>query len=215
MKSLLLLLAPLALAQSGADIFAKSCASGYCHGVRGEGAGGPKLANRGFDEAYITSVVRSGIPGTAMQAYGQTFTRPEFAAVVAYVASLNGISSRTEAPAPLSPEAAAGRALFSDPLKGFTRCSTCHEAGAVGIPVAPLTKSEVKQIAIGADRFPGLVVTKGGRRVSVWDLSISPPVLRSADTSAVTIGNAAQWTHPSSYSPAEMEKVNTFLKAVH
>ncbi len=216
MKILIVLIAPLALAQSGADIFAKTCGSGYCHGMNGSGGGAPKLANRGFDEAYIRSVIRSGVPGTAMQGYGQSLTRPEFAAVVAYIARLNGIDGNAE-PVKLSPEAAEGRALFA-------KCSTCHHVDGVGIDVAAIAKvpadltklrvKDVRSIAIGADEFPGLVVSQGGRRVSVWDLSVVPPVLRSADASAVRIGGAAAWTHPSGYGPAELAKIAAFLRAV-
>src|SRR5438105_10464354 len=82
----------------GADIFARSCATGYCHGVKGTAGGAPRLAGRGLDEAFILSVTRSGVPGTAMQAYGSLMPRADLAAVVAYVASLNGIAPSRTAP---------------------------------------------------------------------------------------------------------------------
>ncbi len=225
MRFLFVALAASVSAQSGAGVFAKSCASGYCHGAKGAGGGAPKLAGRGFDEEYIRQVIRSGVPGTAMQAYGTTLSRPDFAAVVAYVASLNGVKAGViggGAPRTLSADAQRGRELFSDPLRGFSRCSTCHEVG-VGIPVAPIgrvpedlgkiTAKNVKTVSIDSDRFPGLVVSQGGRRVSVWDLSAVPPVLRSADSGAVSIGGSVEWPHPSFYSAAELEKIGTFLRA--
>src|SRR5271166_2142907 len=121
-------IASLACAQDlltrGADIFAKSCATGYCHGVKGLAGGAPRLAARGFDEAYIMTVTRTGVSGTAMQAFGSILSRPDLVAVVAYVGSLNGITpSRNPAaadgpePRSLPPEAAKGRALFSESVR--------------------------------------------------------------------------------------------------
>jgi mono/diheme cytochrome c family protein len=68
---------------SGEKVFAQSCATGYCHGARGAPAGAPRLAGRGFDQAYITNTVMRGLPGTAMPAFGTTLSRPDLAAVVA------------------------------------------------------------------------------------------------------------------------------------
>src|SRR6266852_5770314 len=69
MKRALLLLAPAMMwAQNGpdlltrgADIFARSCSTGYCHGLKGTAGGAPRLAARGFDEAFIMSVTRAGV----------------------------------------------------------------------------------------------------------------------------------------------------------
>ncbi len=211
---------------NGADVFAKTCGSGYCHGARGEGGGAPKLAGRGFDREYITSVTRSGVPGTRMQAYGTTLTRPDFAAVVGYVAKLNGIESPTGSEAAvrkLSGDAARGKALFSDPLRGFERCSTCHQADGIGIAVAPIgrvpgdlrnvTASHVRQVGLDHENFPGLVVSEGGRRVSAYDLSVVPPVFRSADAGAAKIGEATAWVHPvGPYGDAELKLIAVFLR---
>src|SRR5205085_2621934 len=35
--------------KTGAEVFAKTCSSGYCHGAKGVGAGAPRLSGRGFD----------------------------------------------------------------------------------------------------------------------------------------------------------------------
>src|SRR5438874_2539774 len=132
----------------GADIFARSCATGYCHGVKGAAGGAPRLAARGFDEAFILNVTRSGVTGTAMQAYGTLLSRADLAAVVAYVGSLNGIVPARNAAVPIGPEpkklppgAARGRDLFFDSVRGFARCGTCHQVDGLGIPVAaPIAK---------------------------------------------------------------------------
>src|SRR5262249_3812393 len=75
----------------GEEVFAQSC-TGYCHATKGGGGGGaPRLAARGFDQSYINNIVTRGIPGTAMSAFGMTLSRVDLTAIVAYVATLNGI----------------------------------------------------------------------------------------------------------------------------
>ena len=87
-----------------------------------------------------------GLPGTAMPAFGTTLSRADLIAVITYVASLNGIAnpSINLGPGPgaagppeaaLSAEAERGRALFFDAVRGFGRCSTCHEVNGIGISV--------------------------------------------------------------------------------
>ena len=39
--------------KQGEAVFSKTCATGYCHGVRGGPSGAPRLAARGFNQAYI------------------------------------------------------------------------------------------------------------------------------------------------------------------
>src|ERR1700734_4396251 len=78
---------------SGEKVFAQSCATGYCHGAKGAPAGAPRLAGRGFDQSYITNTIMRGLPGTAMPPFGATLSRADLGAVIAYVASLNGIAN--------------------------------------------------------------------------------------------------------------------------
>ena len=69
--SISILIPVLAFAQQGERIFKQTCATGYCHGARGEAGGAPRLAGRGFDKDYIDTTIARGIPGTAMQGFGQ------------------------------------------------------------------------------------------------------------------------------------------------
>jgi hypothetical protein len=58
-------------------IFNNTCATGYCHALRGgTGGGAPPLAARGF-EAYLYSVTARGVAGTAMPGFGGTLARPD------------------------------------------------------------------------------------------------------------------------------------------
>jgi mono/diheme cytochrome c family protein len=226
------------IVKQGEAVFQKSCATGYCHGARGTNGGAPRLAARGFDQAFIANTVRNGVPGTAMPAFGTTLSRAEATAVVAYVASLNGVanlipnSAPPDAPAAkLTGDAARGRALFSDAVRGFGRCSTCHEIGGIGIAVAtPIAKvpfdsaalkalatPQVSTVSIGSESMPALVVGKKAGSVLFYDLTSSPPVLRTESPAMVQTRDGSTWRHSGvigSYSDAELGAILSYLRTV-
>jgi mono/diheme cytochrome c family protein len=230
---LLLAFGVLAYAQDGADVFARTCANSYCHGPKGAGGGAPKLASRGFDEVYIASVTRAGVPGTAMQGYGSSLPRASLNAVVAYVASLNGIEAHIAPSEPaitLSTDALRGRDSFFDAVRGADRCATCHQVQGMGIAIAAITKipanaaamrnistPDVKTTRLGADHFPTIVISEGGRRTVLYDLTTLPPVLRTVDASSIGIADYSAWMHSTvikSYSDSELASILVFLREV-
>jgi mono/diheme cytochrome c family protein len=224
--------------KQGADVFAKTCGTGYCHGPQGAGGGAPRLSARGFEQPFIASTVARGVPGTAMQGFSMSLSRPELTAVVAYVATLNGIANPSLGVAALEPtaptfprEAALGRDLFFDAVRGFARCATCHEVNGVGIPVAtPIGKVPADVVALralatpavvtarmGGESMPGLMVGKTSRGVMFYDLSTPPPVLRTADPGAVEITQGSAWKHSSvigAYNDSELASILAYLRAV-
>ena len=226
------------LVKQGEAVFSKSCATGYCHGVRGTSGGAPRLAARGFDQAFIADTVQRGIPNTAMPAFGTTLSRADLNAVVAYVASLNGVTNLITnsglpgaAAAKLSGEAARGRDLFSDSVRSFGRCSTCHEVGGIGIPVAtPIAKvppdvaalkalatPQVSTVTVGGESMPALLVSKKTNAVVFYDLTISPPVLRTESPASVQTHDGTTWRHSSvigAYNDAELTAILSYLRAV-
>lgn len=238
----LLLLPALGWSQSkGENVFMQSCATGYCHGAKGTAAGAPRLAARGFDPAYITNTVVRGLPGTAMPAFGMTLNRADLVAVITYVARLNGIANPTinlGPPVPgasgpaepkLSPEAERGRVLFFDALRGFGRCSTCHEVNGVGIPVTTpienipasaaalraMQTPGVQTVTMAGEAMPALVISQGKTRALFYDLTSVPPVLRTVDPSAIKIGPGSAWRHASvigAYNNAELTSILAFLR---
>jgi mono/diheme cytochrome c family protein len=243
-RALLLLMIPaLGWSQtSGEKVFAQSCATGYCHGAKGTPAGAPRMAGRGFDQTYITNTIMRGLPGTAMPAFGTTLSRADLGAVVAYVASLNGISNPTInlGPGPgaagpaepaLSAEAERGRALFFDALRGFGRCSTCHEVNGIGIPVTtPIAKipadaaalralatPDVRTATASGEAMPALIVSQGKTRAVFYDLTSAPPVLRTVNPDALKVTEGSAWRHASvigTYNDAELGAVIAFLREV-
>jgi mono/diheme cytochrome c family protein len=248
MRALLVLMIPvLGWSQSlqdmlkrGERIFSQSCATGYCHGARGAAAGAPRLAGRGFDQAYLTNTTTRGLSGTAMPAFGTTLSRADLAAVVVYVASLNGIASPSinlgpgsagtgPAEPALSPEAERGRALFFDAVRGFGRCSTCHEVNGIGISVTtPIVKipndvaalralatPDLRTATVEGEAMPALIVSQGKTRALFYDLTSVPPVLRTLDPMTLKVAEGSSWRHSSvmgAYNDAELASILTFLR---
>jgi mono/diheme cytochrome c family protein len=225
--------------KQGETVFSKSCATGYCHGARGANGGAPRVAARGFEQGFIRNTVTGGVAGTAMPAFGTTLSRADLTAVVAYVASLNGVTNpaiTNSGPAGppvtrLSGDAARGRALFSDAVRNFGRCSTCHEVGDIGIPVAtPIAKvpadaaalkalatPQVSSITQGSESMPALVVSKKANAVIFYDLTTPPPVLRTESPAAIQTRDGSTWRHSSvisAYSDAERSAILAYLRAV-
>jgi mono/diheme cytochrome c family protein len=223
----------------GEEVFSQTCATGYCHTAKGgAGGGAPRLAARGFTQAFIGNTVFRGVPGTAMPAFGMSLPQADLVAVVAYVATLNGIpnpnlppSGAASAPAaaPLSPEAARGRQLFSDATKGFARCSTCHEVQGIGMPVATgiakvpadsaalkaLATPNVSTAASEGETMPALMVARRAQSVTFYDLSEVPPVLRTVLPAGIQTREGSNWKHSSviaSYSDAELSAILAFLR---
>jgi mono/diheme cytochrome c family protein len=241
MKCAFLLLITCALGwsqSSGEKVFAQSCATGYCHGARGTPAGAPRLAGRGFEQTYITNTVMRGLPGTAMPAFGTTLSRTDLTAVIGYVAVLNGIANPTitlgppggpgasgPPETPLSAEAERGRALFFDAVRGFARCSTCHEVNGIGISVATpivnipadaaalraLASPDVHTATMDGEAMPALMVCQGKTRALFYDLTSAPPVLRTVDPGAVKVSDGSNWRHAAVIGAYNDVQLNTML----
>jgi mono/diheme cytochrome c family protein len=227
--------------KQGEQVFAESCATGYCHGVKGAAAGAPRLAGRQFDQPYIGNIAANGVPGTAMPAFAKKLSRPDLVAVIAYVARLNGIENPkigregAEANASSRPqltgEAARGARLFSEAVRGFGRCSTCHEVGDVGISVAapinevPASAAELKALAtpdvktgiMDGESLPVLVLSQGKGGTLFYDLTSAPPVQRNAEPGSVKFTDHSPWRHSSvikAYDDSELDAILAYLHAV-
>lgn len=222
-----------AQAVRGEQVFVQSCSTGYCHGSRGVGAGAPRLAARGFDQNFIRNTITNGVTGTSMPSFAKSLSRTDLAAVANYVAALNGATASASAAAPvkLTPQAARGKALFSDAVKSFGRCATCHEAGGLGIAVAPpihdvpLTVSAFKALktprvvtaTVAGESMPALVVAKKTATVTFYDLTMPPPVLGTVTPVEFSSREESTWKHADvigAYSDADLTSILTFLRAV-
>ena len=227
--------------KQGEDVFNKTCAAGYCHGAQGAGGGAPRVSARGFDQTFINNTVTRGIPNTAMPPFTNALSRADLIAVVAYVAKLNGIANPTiaagggrdgllEPPTVLSGDDARGRSLFFDAVRSFGRCSTCHEVNGIGMPVAApiaavpaslaaleaLETPRVSTATVGGESMPALVLSNKSQAVLFYDLTTTPPVLRTEAPAAVQKRDGSNWRHSSaigSYNEAELTSILAYLRA--
>lgn len=84
-----------------------------------------------------------------------------------------------------------------------------------GRALRTLATSRVQTVTFEGETMPGLVVSKGKERIVFYDLTSVPPVLRTADSSAVAISEGSAWNHASvlnSYNDAELASILEFLR---
>ena len=221
---------------TGKRVYLNTCATGYCHTPDGgAGGGGARLTARGFNLDYISRTISLGLHETRMLGFANVLPAEELQAVIAYVASLNGIAANGVAvvakpPVALSPAAERGKTLLHDALRGFNRCATCHEVAGSGVPVAgpivavPASARDLKQlktakvatVRIGKERMPGLVLNQGAARTIFYDLTSTPPVRRNVETAAMEIQAGSRWRHADfmrTYSDAGLEEILEYLRA--
>ena len=226
----------------GEQVFNITCATGYCHAPEGGlGGGASRLAGRGFEQDYIRRATASGLPGTAMPAFGELLSAGDLSAVVAYVAVLNeidspvlrGVLSSTETATRTTPALSAvaqeGRVLFHESVRGFSRCATCHRVAGSGVPVSePLvevpvsaealrrleTSDGLSTVTLKGESMPAVIVSRGTRRSLFYDLTVPPPVLRTVESDALQIEQGSSWQHNQSlgtYNDEELEKILAYL----
>jgi len=216
---------------NGEALFASTCGTGYCHATKGVGGGAPRLAARGLTTDFIRDKVTNGVAGTGMVAYKNSMNARDLAAVVAYVASLNEAGSDgTRARRTFTGTAEQGRNLFLQDTLGFGRCSTCHQANGIGIPVAPpfasipetleamksLATPRVVTARAAGESMPALIMARRAQEVVFYDLASAPPVLRTLAPDAVQITEGSSWRHASAlgpYTDTELAAVLAFLRA--
>ncbi|MBY0506158.1 MAG: c-type cytochrome [Bryobacteraceae bacterium] len=193
--------------EQGSKLFAKSCATGYCHGAEGAAARGPRLKDRQFERAYLARVTREGIPRSAMPAWKDRFSPAEIEAVVDYIVHLNGGQLGAPTRSEAAPAAAPGLKLFQ------TKCAGCHRAKSVGLAGgASLAKGQmVRQLTLkDGETFPAYLVSEGQGLTVVLDLTEAAPIRRSLETAEIVSRGPAKWQH-SAVDPADSAQIQAWL----
>jgi mono/diheme cytochrome c family protein len=132
------------------------------------------------------------------------------------------------------PQAGQGHALFFDPPRNH--CGVCHAVGGRGIAIGPdLTTFPVKAAAeltsqiratrsrhvltaklASGEEFPALLAEQNANQVRLYDLTITPPVLRTfARRAVVSLAQNVAWRHEdfvNDYSAAELEDIVVYLR---
>jgi cytochrome c oxidase cbb3-type subunit III len=162
-----------ARAEHGRLRFAENCA--ICHGPAGEGVTAPTMNSQEFlssaSDDVIFSLIRSGVPGTAMpswaQAYGGPFTDDEVRDVVAFIRSWEPTAPPASSrPRPADPER--GAALFA------SACFACHgpDGHGAGAPAV----NERARLNQFDDEWYRQTIAQGrpARGMPTWGTVLSP-----------------------------------------
>jgi putative heme-binding domain-containing protein len=149
--------------QAGKSRFESACA--ICHGVKGEGGRGSKLADssyiREMTNQEILDVIRNGVTGTEMMAFA--FSDRENRQLVAYIRSLNVSAWQQD----VAGDVAAGQRLFF----GDAGCSTCHmiagRGGVLGPDLSNLGAERSVERISESLRHPGAHIDPRYRNVNL------------------------------------------------
>ncbi len=147
-------------------------------------------------------------------------------------------SAQTAAPQskqPPTPQTQRGRELFLKSPKGIA-CGTCHVMAGLGTAIGPdLAKtvsmatprglvammqmdstSNVQEVKIAAGTFPGIQKQKQGDTFEIWDLSQTPPTLRTlASKDILSMTRDQHWKHPpttAEYTSQELADIVGYLR---
>ena len=114
---------------AGKLLFESICSA--CHGVRGQGGRGSKLADseyiRQMSAQGIFDVIRNGVPGTEMSAF--PLSKIQLGDLVAFVRSLNAVAWEQV----VHGDSTAGESLFF----GKANCASCHMIAGRGGLLGP------------------------------------------------------------------------------
>ncbi len=121
---------------AGRVLYAENCAA--CHGETGEGKVGRALNSRELlkttSDQTLSSLIRAGVPGTVMPAWGQAFGGPftdqQVAQMVAFIRAWEPAAPELK-PELTAPDPARGATIFA------STCSICHGEDGQGTERAP------------------------------------------------------------------------------
>jgi mono/diheme cytochrome c family protein len=117
----------------GGRLFQSNCTG--CHGTAGDLVPGVALMSGKFRRATsddeVASIIRKGVPATAMQAFN--FTEQQAGMIVAYLKAFSGNSTAANGSVAGLGDVARGKQIFEN--KG--NCLNCHAVGEKGSRVGP------------------------------------------------------------------------------
>lgn len=159
---------------AGHDLYVGNCRS--CHGENGEGGVGPALNSRELltttsDEALF-SLTRTGVPGTEMPAWGQTFGGPftdeQVAELVTFIRSWEETAPEI-VPVIEAPDPVRGAAMYA------RTCFVCHGENGLGTDQAPALNDPQRLNRLD-DAWYRNTIARGrpARGMPTWGTVLSP-----------------------------------------
>ena len=165
---------PASSVAAGHDLYAENCAA--CHGDNGEGGIAPGLNSRDLlqttgDEALF-NLTRTGIPGSTMPAWGQSFGGPfTDEQVVQLVSFIRAWEPNAPEPTPV--------ATAADPARGALiygqTCAVCHGENGQGGDEAPAL-NDAERLGKLNDAWYRNTITHGrpAKGMPTWGTVLSP-----------------------------------------
>lgn len=163
-----------AAVRAGDGLYAENCAA--CHGEQGEGLAGPPLNSgellRTTPDGVLFSLIRTGVPGTNMPAWGQVYGGPFTDEQV------DQLTSFIRAWEPTAPQIEA-EVRLPDPVRGATlfesTCFVCHGQSGQGTEIAPAI-NDGERLAQFEDEWYRQVIANGrpAKGMPTWGTVLSP-----------------------------------------
>lgn len=159
---------------NGQQLFAQNCTT--CHGDNGEGDVGPALNNKAFlksaEDGRISSLIGSGVPGTAMPSWSETFGGPftdeQIHDLVAFIRSWEATATNVTKPKP-TPDASVGQDIFG------SICYACHGANGEGTSRAPALNSKELLTQFNNEWFHNTIADgRPAQGMPTWGKVLSP-----------------------------------------
>jgi mono/diheme cytochrome c family protein len=181
---------------AGHELYAENCAT--CHGENGEGATGPAFNSRELlkttTDETLFNLTRTGIPGTTMPAWGQSFGGPftdqEVAQMVAFIRAWE----------PTAPEIIPVE-IVPDPIRGagiYARtCFVCHGENGLGTADRP-PLNDLARLEKFGDAWYRSTIAHGrpAKGMPTWGTVLSPAQINDL------VALMALWREGETVSPA-------------
>ena len=148
---------------AGGESFQSGC--GSCHGSKGQGGRGPKLADnsrvREKSDKKIFDIIKFGVPGSVMPP--SSLDETQVWQLVSFVRSLNANAAEQNVPG----DVLAGESLFY----GVKKCSECHmirgRGGLIGPDLSTIGGNRPVEKMTESIKDPNLVIEPGFSAVTV------------------------------------------------
>ncbi|HEX9676621.1 MAG TPA: c-type cytochrome [Anaerolineales bacterium] len=163
-----------AAVNAGEGLYVENCSA--CHGERGEGLVGPPLNSRELlrntPDGVLFGLIRTGVPGTNMPAWGQSlggpFTDEQVGQLTAFIRAWE----------PTAPQIVVEQRI-PDPVRGATlfesTCFVCHGQNGRGTEIAPAINDR-ERLALLEDDWYREVIANGrpAKGMPTWGTVLSP-----------------------------------------
>ena len=163
-----------AAVREGETLYAELCAS--CHGDQGQGGLGPALNAKSLltstSDGQLSGLIRTGVPGTAMPAWGQNYGGPltdeHVRQVVAHLRSWEAQASDV-APPVSEPDPERGAEIFE------SICFACHGRQGEGSDRGPALNDRILLTSFDDDWFRETIAQgRPSRGMPTWGTVLSP-----------------------------------------